>query len=118
MRFPRNQRVTQRSDYLRIRDDGSRYDCGAFLCQIIPSKQNSPRLGIIVTRKIGNAVVRNRAKRIFREIFRLNQKDIPQNTDIVIIVRKNFNKHTFHTLNRRLLDACEKWLKHKKLGDQ
>ena len=109
MRFPRNQRVTQRSDYLNIRESGSRYDCGAFIFQIAPGKQNSPRLGLIVTRKVGNAVVRNRAKRIFREIFRLNQKDIPQNTDIVIIVRKNFINYTFHTLSRRLIDACDKW---------
>ena len=118
MRFPRNQRVTQRRDYLRIRDDGTRYDCGAFLCQIVPSKQNAPRLGIIATRKIGNAVVRNRAKRIFRELFRLNQKDIPQNIDIVIIVRKNFNHYTFPTLSRRLLGACAKWVKSNKLNEQ
>jgi ribonuclease P protein component len=44
-----------------------------------------PRLGVTVTRKFGNAVARNRAKRVFREFFRLACDDLPRGVDFVVI---------------------------------
>lgn len=46
------------------------------------------RLGLSIGRKVGNAIVRNRWKRIIRECFRLNQKTIPPGLDIVVRPRK------------------------------
>lgn len=46
-----------------------------------------PRLGCSVSRKVGNAVVRNRYKRLFREAFRLAQHDLPSGIDLVLIPR-------------------------------
>lgn len=46
------------------------------------------RLGLSVSRKVGNAVIRNRWRRLFREAFRLLQHDIPQGMDLVFIPRK------------------------------
>lgn len=43
------------------------------------------RLGVSVSRKVGNAVVRNRVKRLFREAFRLSQHDLPAGVDLVLI---------------------------------
>lgn len=43
-----------------------------------------PRLGITVTRKVGNAVRRNRVKRLFREIFRHRRADWPVGLDVVV----------------------------------
>jgi len=45
-----------------------------------------PRLGISVGKASGNAVTRNRLKRLIREVFRQNQHQIPQNLDYVIII--------------------------------
>ena len=54
------------------------------------STENSLRLGIIATRKIGNAVLRNKIRRIVRESFRLFFKSNPASeTDFVVILRKN-----------------------------
>jgi ribonuclease P protein component len=46
-----------------------------------------PRLGCSVSRKVGNAVVRNRYKRLFREAFRLTQYDLPAGVDLIVIPR-------------------------------
>ena len=46
-----------------------------------------PRLGLSVSRKVGNAVVRNRWKRRLREAFRLTRPRLPQGVDLIVIPR-------------------------------
>ena len=52
--------------------------------------ESESRLGISVPRKVGNAVQRNRIKRIIREAFRLHRDIFPQRSDIVFAVRPGF----------------------------
>jgi ribonuclease P protein component len=46
-----------------------------------------PRLGLVVSRKVGSAVVRNRCKRLLREAFRLQLDQLPSGVDFVVIPR-------------------------------
>ena len=46
-----------------------------------------PRLGISASRRIGNAVVRNRWKRLLREAFRLTRNELPAEMDLIVIPR-------------------------------
>ncbi|MFA5423543.1 MAG: ribonuclease P protein component [Phycisphaerae bacterium] len=50
------------------------------------------RLGVSVSKSCGNAVVRNRLKRLIREAFRLNQERIPAGVDYVVLVSPNWTK--------------------------
>ena len=59
---------------------------------MVISQRNSgteSRLGITVSSKVGNSVVRNRVKRVVREAFRRNKKTFPVGFDILVIARKN-----------------------------
>ena len=47
------------------------------------------RLGLSVSRKVGNAVVRNRWKRVIREAFRLSRSQLPEGIDLVVIPKSN-----------------------------
>lgn len=60
-----------------------------FVVAFCENHLDRPRLGITVTRKIGNAVVRNRIKRIVRQYFRTNRHRLGDNFDINVIARKS-----------------------------
>jgi ribonuclease P protein component len=53
------------------------------------------RLGVITSRKIGNAVVRTRARRLLREAFRLNQHQIARTVDVVLVARASIAEKHF-----------------------
>lgn len=53
------------------------------------------RIGITVTKKTGNAVFRNRIKRLIREFFRRNKDVFPTGHDVVIMAKKNIPSLTY-----------------------
>lgn len=59
-----------------------------FYIQIMGRESGGSRLGITASRKIGNAIVRNRIKRLVREFFRLNFYDLPAEIDLSIVARR------------------------------
>lgn len=69
---------------------------------------NRYRFGISVGKKIGNAVVRNRYKRIIRNIVDLNKNNYQNNLDYIIIVRKSCLNMTFEEINNSFLDLIVK----------
>lgn len=92
--FPKAARVRKRPEYLRAQSTSSRVTSARFVFLFRASPvQGRPRLGIVVTRKVGPAVVRNRAKRVLREAFRLHWAALlPDGVDLVVIVRPNAGK--------------------------
>ena len=50
----------------------------------------NPRFGFVVSKKVGNAVIRNQCKRRLRELLRTKKEQLQQNWDVVIIVYRNF----------------------------
>ena len=61
------------------------------------------RVGISVSTKLGHAVVRNRARRRLREVYRLNEASFRPGFDIVLVARSRAVKVKFSVLERELL---------------
>jgi ribonuclease P protein component len=66
------------------------------------------RLGIAVSRKVGNSVVRNRTKRLFREIFRKSLRRIPGRADIIINAKSSCAKTNYLELREEFLAAIQR----------
>ena len=87
--FPRSQRVRKRPEFQDIQTTGQRVTTRHFvlLLKAQSTPPGPPRLGITVSRKVGSAVVRNRAKRLVRAAFRATQPLWEPGIDLVVIVR-------------------------------
>ncbi len=88
-RFPAAARVRKRAEFLRIQGAGRRVTTRHFVLILAPSPEpdGPARLGITASRKIGVAVVRNRAKRLVRVAFRSTPELWPRGADVVVMVR-------------------------------
>ena len=86
--YPPSARVRRRADYRRIQSGRSRVHTRHFLIVLAAAPVGTQRLGVTVTKKVGNAVVRNRIKRVVREVFRRNRELFPDATDVVFIAKQ------------------------------
>jgi ribonuclease P protein component len=87
--FPKKERLLNRADFVNLNRLGERHHTRHFTLTIKKNGLGITRLGITATKKVGNAVKRNRIKRLIREFFRLNKSKFPQGYDIVIAAKKN-----------------------------
>ena len=82
--FPKVARVRSRLDFARIYENGSRIGDRCLLMTALRTEEPRTRLGLSVSKRCGNAVRRNRWKRVIREVFRLARPDLPTGFDLVI----------------------------------
>jgi len=86
-RFPRAERITRRRDYLHAYAHGRKRVGAHFVCFTERAPETGRRLGLAVSKKVGNAVTRNRVKRHIREMYRTHRDRLPEDVSIVVIAR-------------------------------
>src|ERR671931_761395 len=100
--FPKTARLRKRPEFLRLSRTGKKVHSANF---VVISKANDvgeTRLGVTVSGKVGNAVVRNRIKRLVREFFRRRRRQLPQGLDVLIIAKKTATDVSFSRIGNEL----------------
>ena len=70
---------------------------------IYPNQTERNRLGISVSKKVGNSVVRHRLARLIRESYRLQEEHFKRGLDIVVIARNSAKGKSYHDIESALL---------------
>ena len=87
-RLPRGARLRDPRDFQRVNRTGERRASAHFVAVVAPSRRDEPaKLGLAVSRRVGNAVARNRVKRRVRDWFRRARPGLAPATDWVVIAR-------------------------------
>jgi ribonuclease P protein component len=88
LNFPKSAKLLKAAEFDRVFQSRTSAANQLIIVYAATSSSEQPRLGLTVSRKCGNAVVRNRWKRSLREAFRLVQHELPRHLDLVVIPKK------------------------------
>lgn len=90
-----------RADFLRAMAQGRRLHTRHFGITLAPGPAGRPRLGLVVTKRFGKAVKRNRIRRLLREFFRRHKGELPPE-DLIIMAKKGAGTLTYHQVQEEL----------------
>lgn len=100
--FKKCQKILKREEYLKIGAEGKKIRTSHFIVLYKEKSEGACRTGITASKRVGNAVYRNRVKRLIREFFRLNC-ELFYPADMVFIAGQNSGKLTYKELRDELM---------------
>lgn len=101
-RFRKEERITRPQEFKKILKLGKRISSRNFVFYMKESENPLHRLGIIIKKEIGPAILRNRIKRYIREFFRQNKSQIKNFYDIIIMVKKGCSINRYQETEEEL----------------
>ncbi len=115
--FKKEERITKRADFIKRLPGDRVIHTPAYRFIFKPSKHAYSRLGIVVTRRDGGAVFRNRVKRVLREAFRRHKTLIQPPSDVVVIRRSHSGKPSYQQAKESFVTAIRRWSVQKHKGN-
>ena len=104
--FSRASRLRRRREFVGVEKQGRKMSSSHFIVFAMKQEnQNSAKLGITVSKRVGNAVTRNHVKRLVREVFRTNQAVLPAFMDTVVIAKARAKDIAFPVVAHELTRA-------------
>lgn len=96
------ERLTKNKEFKNVYKAGRRWSGPFFTMYIKKNGSNCTRLGVSVSKRVGNSVVRNRVKRRIKEIFRINMGKIKKGFDIVVSTKPAISTAEFKDIEKEL----------------
>jgi ribonuclease P protein component len=82
------ERIRRKRDFIRLYKSGRRFRGRYFTLIYGPNSLGASRLAVVVSKKVGPAVARNRVKRRIKDLFRRNKDLLQEPTDLIAVARK------------------------------
>jgi len=101
-------RLTDSPDFERVYRQGTAYRGKLFSVHAFPNELGTPRLGLSVSRRVGNAVMRNAVRRRLREVFHSARPEIPGDLDLVVSARPAAAEATLRELSEEFVRSLRK----------
>lgn len=98
-----SESLKKNKDFQFVYKNGKSYANKYLVMYIVNNKTNQNRVGISVSKKVGNSVVRHRITRLIREVYRLNEEAFMNGLDIVIIARVNAKNREYEEIESAFL---------------
>ena len=95
--------LKKNNDFQRVYRKGTSQANRYLVMYVLPNQHMMNRLGISVSKKVGNSVVRHRVTRLIRESYRLNERSFRQGLDIVVVARPNAKDRTYQEIESALM---------------
>lgn len=89
--YGRDNRIAGKFDFWKDRRRRKKFKTEHFILILRKNDKDIKRLGLVVGRKVGGAVLRNRIKRLIREFFRLNQEKMPESSDLIVLAKEDIS---------------------------
>ena len=90
-------------DFQKVYKNGTSHANRYLVMYVLKNEKKMNRLGISVSKKVGNSVVRHRITRLIRESYRLNEQKFVGGLDIVVIARPGAKERSFFEIESALL---------------
>ncbi len=89
--------------FLRCYKKGRRCANGYLILYVCGNGLGRNRIGVVVSKKVGNSVVRHRVKRLVREVYRLSEQGFNSGLDLTVVARKDAKDADYRTIRSALL---------------
>ncbi|MBI2425501.1 MAG: ribonuclease P protein component [Candidatus Hydrogenedentes bacterium] len=86
-RYIKADRLTRKAEFKHVFTLGEKVVGKHFICYLAPRDEQGCAMGLAVSRKVGNAVIRNRLKRYLRECYRTHKTQFQKSGAMVIVAR-------------------------------
>lgn len=94
-------------DFKNVYNSGKSYANKYLVMYVVNNNTSSNRIGISVSKKVGNSVVRHRVTRLIRESYRLNEQSIRTGLDIVIVARVGAKDKKYKDISSAMLHLAK-----------
>ncbi len=102
-----SQSLKKNDDFIRVYKKGRSKADKRLVLYSFKNGLNENRLGISVSKKVGNSVVRHHLARLIREAYRLHEEDFHIGWDLVVVVRKGSDKISFFETEASLMKLAD-----------
>ncbi len=107
-RLPKRQIISRKGQFQKVYHTGRSYANRYMVVYVFPSAEMDGKVGFAAGKKLGNAVTRNRVKRILRESYRLHREELQPGGALLLVGRKALTDVGCRVAENAFLQICEK----------